>query len=137
MTEHKLFICETCVREQRLAVDQTSRGQQLIAAVKQLLTQQATFQVTSQANPKANENNFALRIVSCLNGCLSPCNIALRCRGKYSLRFSRLNPEDAEAVLNFTRLYIASDDGDVAADQWPAALREKLTVRIAPIGKSN
>ena len=118
MNDHKLFACETCVRDLRLAPHERSRGQQLVAALKQ----------------HGLSDDLTLRVVSCLNGCLSPCNIALRCRGKYSLRFSRLQPEDGSAVLAFAQLYIHSDDGDIPQSQWPQVLQDKLTVRIPPIG---
>jgi predicted metal-binding protein len=120
---NKLYACETCVRDLRLVPGQSSRGQELIDALRSSLQQEP---------PSAPD--FAVRVVSCLNGCLNPCNIALRCRGKYSLRFSRLTPQDAAAVLSFARLYAASADGNIAPQQWPEVLRGKMTVCIPPYG---
>mgnify|MGYP005729087181 CR=1 FL=1 len=127
-SDNKLYACETCVRDLNLAPGESSRGQQLVDELKHLL-QQETAQDTQI---EAASLDFAFRVVSCLNGCLSPCNIALRCRGKYHLRFSRLNPADAAAILAFTKLYVASADGNVAQAEWPAELVDKMTVKIPP-----
>ena len=70
--------------------------------------------------------------VPCLNGCLSPCNVALRASGKFNLRFSRLEPDDAAAVLDFARTYLDHPTGDVPEEEWPEALRGKRTVRTPP-----
>lgn len=119
-SDNKLYACETCVRDLRLAPGEISRGQQLVNELKHLLNQQA------------GSAGFSLRVVSCLNGCLNPCNIALRGRGKYHLRFSRLQPDDAAAIVAFARLYAASSDGDIAQTEWPAELTGKMTVKIPP-----
>jgi predicted metal-binding protein len=121
-SDTKLYACETCVRDLRLSPGQSSRGRQLIHALSELIRQETPAP------------DFGFRVVSCLNGCLNPCNIALRCRGKYSLRFSRLNPQDAQAVMTFAKLYAASTNGDIPQQQWPQVLLDKITVRIPPYG---
>ena len=68
----------------------------------------------------------------CLNGCPSPCNVSLRCAGKYSLRFSRLDADDAEAIVAFALVYLAHPDGNVSESDWPARLRGKRTVYTPP-----
>jgi len=70
--------------------------------------------------------------VSCLNGCPSPCNVSLRCAGKYGLRFSRLDAEDADAIVEFTLKYLAHANGDLRESDWPARLRGKRTVNTPP-----
>lgn len=116
----RLYVCRTCVRDKPLAAGEASRGRRLIEAV--------------QARMAAREPGpeFALRQVNCLNGCLSPCNIALRGQGKYHLRFSRLKPDDAAAVVAMAALYAAASDGDVGKERWPEILQDKLTVRTPP-----
>jgi predicted metal-binding protein len=118
--DDKLYACETCVRDLRLAPGENSRGQQLIDELRRLLQQ------------TPGTADFAFRVVSCLNGCRSPCNVALRARGKFHLRFSRLNPQDAAAVLAFAKLYAASADGNIDPRHWPQALTDKMTVCIPP-----
>ncbi len=68
----------------------------------------------------------------CLNGCPSPCNVSLRCAGKYSLRFSRLDAEDADAIIAFTLIYLAHPTGNVSECDWPAGMRGKRTVYTPP-----
>ena len=58
--------------------------------------------------------------------------MALRASGKFNLRFSRLGPDDAAAVLTFARTYLEHPTGDVPEEAWPEALRGKRTVRTPP-----
>ena len=108
------------MRDKPLGQGQPSLGRQLADAVVSVLAEDDLNEVLS------------LRRVSCLNGCKSPCNIALRGERKFNLRFSRLQPADAEAVLAIARAYIDSATGDVPETDWPDAMRGKLTVRTPP-----
>lgn len=114
-----LFICETCVRDLRPPPGEASRGRQLADRVLAL----------AAAEPVA----FTIRVVACLSGCPKPCNIALRGRGKYALRFNRLGPDHAEAVLVAAARYAQSGNGNLDADELPETLRERLSLRIAPL----
>ena len=122
MHNDRLYICETCERDVRIAADELTRGQQLVAAIERELAERDL------------EPPFSIRVVSCLNGCLKPCNVALRARGKYQLRFSKLTAAEASAVIDFALLYADSTIGDPDASQWPAVLRERNTVRVPPLG---
>ena len=117
-TIHRLYVCTTCVRDLRLAPGESSRGQRLADEVERGL------------------DGGGLRLhfikVPCLNGCLSACNVALRASGKYNLRFSRLEPGDAAAVLDLARTYLHHPTGDVPEVEWPETLRGKRTVRTPP-----
>jgi len=77
-------------------------------------------------------NQINLIRAPCLSGCLSPCNVALRCAGKYSLRFSRLGPDDAESILAFAAAYAQSATGEIPEQGWPAVLRGNRTVNTPP-----
>ena len=114
---HRLYVCTTCVRDLRLTPGEPSRGKRLADQLEPGL----------DADPRLHFIK-----VPCLNGCLSPCNVALRASGKFNLRFSRLAPEDAAAVLAFARTYMDHATGDVPEEQWPEALRGKRTVRTPP-----
>ena len=114
---HRLYVCTTCVRDLRLAPGEPSRGQRLADELERGL----------DADPRLHFIK-----VPCLNGCLSPCNVALRASGKFNLRFSRLEPADAAAVLDFARTYMNHATGDVPEGEWPDALRGKRTVRTPP-----
>lgn len=116
----RLHICQTCVRDLALAHGTVSRGCQLSDTVRMLLDQL----------PLAER--LVLRRVPCLSGCLSPCNAALRGSGKASLRFSRLQPSDAQSLLDVAAAYVDSIDGDLPDDSIHAALRDHLSARTPP-----
>lgn len=118
MSSSRLHICLTCVRDRPLAAGEPSLGRQLSVAVQQELARIG--------------NVIELRVMHCLNGCRNPCNAAFRGTGKYSLRFSRLLPADAPALLDFARLYAACTDGMVPAADWPQELQGKLSARTPP-----
>ena len=135
-TIHRLYVCTTCVRDLRLAPGEPSRGQRLADELERGL-----YGRDGDGDPEGDGDgnggigaNPRLHFIKvpCLNGCLSPCNVALRASGKFNLRFSRLEPEDARAVLEFARTYVDHPTGDVPEVEWPEALRGKRTVRTPP-----
>ena len=117
------YICRSCVWTQSVRErDGRRQGTFLLEAVRELI----------EAEPLPE--TLTLRAVYCLNGCLSPCNVAFRAAGKHHVRFSRLTPENAEDVLAYARAYQASADGEVPEDETPATMRGKMTVRTPPLG---
>ena len=123
-TIHRLYVCTTCVRDLRLAPGEASRGQRLADELQRRLA-------GAPIGGAAGSRLHFLK-VPCLNGCLRPCNVALRASGKYSLRFSRLEPADAAAVLDFALTYLGHPTGGVPEADWPEALRGKRTVCTPP-----
>ncbi len=71
----------------------------------------------------------SVRAVNCLAGCKHPCNAAIEAPGKLRLRFSRLTPDDLDALFAVVEIHAASVDGDIGEADLPAALRDKLTAR--------
>ncbi len=120
MTRHRLYICETCVRDAALAPGERTRGQRLAAEVDDLLR---------HAGLGAD---FGFLRVPCLSGCRSPCNVALRAPGKYGLRFSRLTPDDAPAVVELATAYVHHPTGNLPESDWPDAMQGKRTVCTPP-----
>lgn len=139
-TIHRLYVCTTCVRDLRLAPGEPSRGQRLAGELERGLDQmsrrprQEDGELSGPDGDGGRTADPRLHFirVPCLNGCLSACNVALRASGKYNLRFSRLEPGDAAAVLDFVRTYLDHPTGDVPEAEWPEALRGKRTVRTPP-----
>ena len=125
-TIHRLYVCTTCVRDLRLAPGEPSRGQRLADELERGLNGP-----DGDGGIGANSRLHFIK-VPCLNGCLSPCNVALRASGKFNLRFSLLKPDDARAVLDLVRNYLDHPTGDVPEEEWPEALRGKRTVRTPP-----
>ncbi len=115
----RLYVCETCLRDELPAAGEVTRGRALAAAIEIALAGQPG----GAAVP-------LLRRVACLNACLSACSVALRGDGKISLRLSRLCAEDAGAVVELARLYALSETGDPPPERWPAGLRGKLSARV-------
>lgn len=117
---NRLYVCQTCMRDAPLSEAEPTRGQRLGDRVAELL---GDLQSGSPIN---------LIRAPCLSGCLSPCNVALRCSGKYSLRFSRLGPDDAESVVAFASAYAESSTGEISEADWPERLRGNRTVNTPP-----
>lgn len=115
----KLYICMTCKRDEVVRDEVGTRGSRLALAVEQVLRADTDLAA-----------KIALRRVECLNSCLSPCTVSFRAQGKMGLRFSRLEPENALAVVEMAGKYAASPDGNVATSDWPEILRGKNTARI-------
>ena len=133
-TIHRLYVCTTCVRDLRLAPGEASRGQRLAEELERGLSDRDGDHDRVDGAGGADGAGSRLHFirVPCLNGCLSPCNVALRASGKFNLRFSRLEPDDAAAVLDFARTYLDHPMGDVPEEDWPEPLRGKRTVRTPP-----
>ncbi|MBI4693404.1 MAG: DUF1636 family protein [Gammaproteobacteria bacterium] len=75
-----------------------------------------------------------LREVACLNGCLHPCNAALRAPARATLRFSALGPDDVAALLAFAQDYWRAAPGTEAALALPAELAARRAMTTPPLG---
>ena len=117
------------MRDLRLAPGEPSRGQQLAEELERSLNGGEGREGDGDIG---TDSRLHFIKVPCLNGCLSPCNVALRASGKFNLRFSLLKPDDARAVLDLVRNYLDHPTGDVPEEKWPEALRGKRTVRTPP-----
>lgn len=99
-----LLICRTCPRDERdsgsfgVAVDRAVAGAEV-----------------------------RVRHVPCLGGCPHAGNIALDGPGKPRVRFSRIEVDDADDVLDAARRYDASPSGAPGEWEVPAGLVGRLT----------
>jgi len=112
----RIFVCTTCNRYEPAAAGADSPGLQLARAMKR---------VSASAG-----NEVAVRMVECLNTCPQPCAAALREPGKVVIRFGRLEPEDAPALLAAAVAYAATANGDIVESAMPERLRLKVTGRV-------
>lgn len=118
---HTLYVCRTCPRyEKRPPPGEPTAGQALADRVKAL------------ARDWAGRDAVNIRVITCLGGCPGPCNVAVTGPGKTRLRFSRLGPADADAVLTLAERHLASPDGELGTDDLPDGLRGKRTARTPP-----
>jgi predicted metal-binding protein len=109
----RIFICTTCNRYAQAPPGEMSPGLRLAQAMKR--------------EAAAAGNSLAVRMVECLNTCPQPCAAALREPGKAVIRFGRLEPEDAPALLAVAEAYAQTRNGDLADSAMPARLRAKVT----------
>ena len=116
---HKLYVCQTCARDEFRGPDDPSRGQRLSVAIERELSKEPV-------------DGLTLVRVACLNGCLSPCNVSLRAPRKFALRLSRLDEAHARDVCALARTYIEDATGDVPQARWPTDLRGRLSARVPP-----
>ena len=112
----KLFVCRTCVRDAPIVPGRPTAGE---------LVGQAVLAA-------AEGTGVPVRLTPCLNGCLNHCNAGLRGRDRWTYRFSRLVPADAEALVQAARLYLSAPEGELDLERLPSSLRTKMTVRTPP-----
>ncbi len=118
---HILYECRTCPRyEPPLPAGEVGRGEALADRIKDL----------AEDWPLADK--IRIRAVNCLGGCPKPCNVSLGAPGKTRVRFSRLGPDDAPAVLEVAGAYFASPDGEMDPEQVPESLRTRLSALSPP-----
>lgn len=111
----KLFVCRTCVRDLRVPPGEKTAGETLYDAIE-------------AANDAAG-GLVPLRGTACLNGCPSPCNASVRGHGKALLRFSKLAPEDAPALIRLAQAYLRHKTGELGEKELPESLRPKVSAR--------
>lgn len=113
----RILVCRTCPRYRPPSAETPDNGVALAAEIR------------ARAAALADRCDLTVRLVPCLAGCNHPCNVALEAPGKVRLRFSRLVAGDGEAVLAGAIEFEANDSGDLARDDLPTQLRNRLTAR--------
>ena len=94
---HTMYVCRSCVwTEAQREIDGKRQGVFLIDEMKNRLAKWAY------------NDKVTLRVVFCLGGCRNPCNVGFRSPGKHFLRFNKLTPDDAPALLDFAEMYYDS-----------------------------
>jgi predicted metal-binding protein len=117
----RLFVCATCVRDQVLpAGEELTAGERLAEAVRGLIARDGS--------------DVPLRAVACLNGCPHPCNASLRGKGKALFRFNTLDESCAADLIALAELYRAHPTGMIEDAKMSKRLREKLNLKIPPLG---
>ena len=115
-----VFVCRTCDRNVRVGPGELTAGERLARRIRSHLGGNS-------------EQEWAVREVACLNGCLRPANISFRGAGRFTFRFGALSEADVSDILAFGEQYWASKDGEIPADRIPEALRARMTVCTPPL----
>lgn len=119
-----MFVCNTCDRNGAIGPSGHSAGELLASDIR------------AHIASVDDTGGWSVRDVACLNGCLRPCNVGFRGRGRFTYRFSRVVDADAAALLRFGAEYWDSAQGMVNDDRIPLVLRTKMTVCMPPWGVS-
>lgn len=116
----RLTLCDTCAfdRENKTFDGQTG-GEMLAEQVEAL----------SVGLPE-----LEIRRHACLMGCEHSCNIALQAPGKITYVLGNFRPtaEAAAGIVDYARLYAASETGQVPFRQWPKAIKGHFIARLPP-----
>ncbi|MEO1562147.1 MAG: DUF1636 domain-containing protein [Pseudomonadota bacterium] len=113
----RLIICNTCKRDREAPrLDGKTCGEELAEQVKKIA---GDLRVEQQ---------------SCLMGCERACNIALSAPGKLSYVLGKFDPTEdaATAIVEYARLYQASETGQVPYRTWPEGVKGHFVARIPP-----
>jgi predicted metal-binding protein len=120
MSKHTLFICKACNCSKVANLPDPSSGCVYLLDQMMALSSIATDQLDIQA-------------AGCLWTCDRPCSASFVAPGKFTYHFADLPLDSAQALLEFSALYIDSEDGYVLPAHVPELIRSKLLVRIPPV----
>lgn len=118
-----LIVCRTCPRDAPPADEDHDRGRRLAQRVDDAVRQSGLH------------GRVRVRVVSCLNGCLRPANVALRGPGRWRHRFGDVQVEDTEALLAFVDRYLEDPTGDVSVEGQVGPLSDRVHTRVPPPGR--
>ena len=121
MDQIRILVCRTCPRYEQLPrAGAPTRGRELGHRLARAL------------DAHDPDNRDVLRVVSCLAGCKNPCNVAIDGAGRFRLRFSNLEPDAAADVLTLAGKFEKSATGNLANDDLPDRLKDRLTAKSPP-----
>jgi predicted metal-binding protein len=120
MPKHTLFICEACNCSKVPNLPEPS------SSCAYLLDQVMELSAV-------DSDQLDIQPAGCLWTCDRPCSVAFVAPGKFTYHFADLSLESAQALLEFSNLYIDSEDGYVLPANFPELIRSKLLVRIPPV----
>lgn len=124
MSNAILFVCQSCRLSEQNGENNPADGALLL---KQLLTlhQQGSRQSELEIQP-----------VGCLWTCSQACAVALQCSNKCTYLFTHLpSLESADALMQFSELYLDSAHGNIPWKQIPAVLKTETIARLPFAGQ--
>lgn len=117
-TRHQLILCTTC----RKTGTDCRLGFELLESLNR---------AADLGRAAGLPEDFGVSGTACLSGCTRPCTVAFVADGKTSYLFGDIDPqENLDALVEFAKLYRASEDGMTRFNERPDALRGKCLARI-------
>jgi len=121
-----IVVCNSCrySPEQRLGAEGSSGGAQLLDRLRAVHAGCERY------------HGVHIQEMGCLFACKDHISLHLRAPGKISYILGNFAPTDeaARAILDFTVLYAASADGQVAYREWPEGIKGHFLTRMPPQG---
>jgi predicted metal-binding protein len=123
MTQHVLFVCQSCGFSSEQQDYRGDRGGQHLLKHLNELSQEWELR-----------SKYKIEAVTCLSGCNRRCVVALSAPNKTTLMFGDLPPLDSAAdILQLATQYHASQDGLVPRQERPDRLKKGILARIPPL----
>ncbi|WP_416671395.1 DUF1636 family protein [Egbenema bharatensis] len=120
MSKHTLFVCQSCHRSsEERPKDQPADSTRLLE------------QLNSLCMEELQSNNLEIQPVGCLWTCDKPCAVAFSAPYKPTYLFTNLPTDEvAPVLLQFGKLYLDSNTGNVPWKQFPEALQSVSIAKI-------
>ncbi|QYO67462.1 DUF1636 family protein [Leptolyngbya sp. 7M] len=122
MSRHILFVCKSCNSVHSDDIDyEKADGANLL---NQLLNLHQDWM---------HRDALEIREVGCFWTCSRPCSIAFSAPDKATYLFTKVPATEAEALLQFGQLYLASKDGNIPWKQFPESLQSMEVAKVPPV----
>jgi len=123
MPKHILFVCQSCHHSsEERPKDQPADSTRLLE------------QLNILGAEHIQSNEFEIQPVGCLWTCDKPCATAFSATHKPTYLFTNLPADDAAlALLEFGKLYLDSNTGDIPWKQFPEALQTASIAKVPAV----
>jgi predicted metal-binding protein len=116
---HVLFVCKSCNSVHSDDVDyEKSDGANLL---NRLLSLHQNW---------THQDELEIRAVGCLWTCDRPCAVAFSAPNKATYLFTKVPSDTAEALLQFSEVYLNSKAGDIPWKQFPEVLQSAEVAKV-------
>lgn len=116
---HNILVCQAC----------RHTGSPCLPGIELLTKLRAAIQASGLG--AAFEVSGTACLAACARRGYQPCTVAWRASEKATWAFGDIDPDaDIEALVEFSRLYSARENGWAKAGDWPETLQERALARI-------
>lgn len=122
MSKHILFVCKSCNSVHSDGIDyEKAEGTVLL---NQLLNLYQNW---------SHQDELDIHPIGCLWTCSRPCSVAFSGTNKATYLFTKVPAAAAAALLQFSQLYLASQDGNIPWKQFPEVLQSAEVAKIPSV----